>query len=494
MNSMSRILLLLSLALLAWAQAPLRAAPRPNVLFIAVDDLRPELGCYGKSHVKSPHIDRLAARGTLFLRAYCQQAVCSPSRTSLMTGLRPDTTKVYDLETHFRDTIPQAVTLAQQFKENGYFCTGMGKIFHSGKNDPASWSEPHRENVGGALYALPENQKLIQEKRRAAMEKGLKGPAVSRVARGPATEMADVPDEAYSDGALAAHAVKTLERLKEQGQPFFLAVGFQRPHLPFNAPKRYWDLYDREKVGLAANPYLPKNAPPMAGTNWGELRQYHGIPAQGDLTEAQARELRHGYYASTSFTDANIGKLMEELDRLKLAENTVIVLWGDHGWKLGEHAGWCKHTNFELDAHAPLIVAAPGAKGRGKPSRALVEFVDIYPTLCDLAGLPKPAGLEGTSLAPLLENPDREWKRAAFNQYPRGRTMGYSMKTDTHRLTLWVDTRADNKVVATELYDHQKDPEENENVADKAEYAGVLERLKAWHQGGWKGALPEAAR
>jgi iduronate 2-sulfatase len=483
-------LLLLVMGVLVSQARPSKAAARPNVLFIAVDDLRPELACFGKTHIKSPHIDRLAGRGTAFTRAYCQQAVCSPSRTSLMTGLRPDTTRVYDLETHFRNTIPDAVTLAQHFKANGYWTTGMGKIYHNGKDDPASWSEPHRERVGGDLWVLPENKKVIREKAAAARAMGLKAAEVSRVSRGSATEMADVPDEAYTDGALAKYALETLARLKEKGQPFFLAVGFQRPHLPFNAPKRYWDLYDRSKIGLADNPFPAKGAPRIAGTNWGELRQYAGIPKTGDLSEDQARELRHGYYANISFTDANVGKLLNELDRQGLSENTIVVLWGDHGWKLGEHAAWCKHTNYELDANAPLIVAAPGAKSHGKRSRALVEFVDIYPTLCDLTGLPHPQRLEGTSFAPLLNQPDRAWKRAAFSQYPRGSIMGYSMKTDGHRLTLWVDRKNSDAVVATELYDHVKDPHENENVADRPEYAEVLKRLTEWHRAGWKGAAP----
>ena len=481
--------LLTGTLLLPHTPTPARAAERPNVLFIAVDDLRPELHCYGKSHISSPNLDRLANRGTLFQRAYCQQAVCSPSRTSLMTGLRPDTTRVYDLQTHFRTTIPQAVTLAQHFKNQGYFTTGMGKIFHGGLNDEASWSEPHRERVGGEQWVLPENKAIVEQRRREAIARGMQRAAVNRQARGPAVESADVPDEAYPDGALAAHAVKTLGRLKEQGRPFFLAVGFHRPHLPFNAPKRYWDRYDRAKVTLAENPFPPKDAPEIAGTTWGELRAYHGIPARGDLTEVQARELRHGYYASVSYTDANIGKLLDELDRQKLTDNTIVIVWGDHGWKLGEHGGWCKHTNWELDANATLMLAAPGKRG-GHTTRALVEFVDIYPTLCDLAGLPKPEGLEGASFAPVLDQPDRPWKRAAFNQYPRGRIVGYSMKTDTHRLTLWVDREDNNRVVAEELYDHTRDPHENENVAARPENTETLARLKQWHAAGWRGALP----
>jgi arylsulfatase A-like enzyme len=453
------------------------AEAKPNILFIAADDLRPELGCYGKTWIKSPNIDRLASRGLVFQRAYCQQAVCSPSRTSLLTGLHPDTTKVYDLETHFRKTTPGAVTLPQHFMQHGYHCASMGKIFHNGMNDEKSWSEPHREQVGGRLYVLPENHRLIAQKVRAAKDKGLVGMRFHNAAKGPPTEIADVPDADYTDGALADHAVKTLARLAETKKPFFLAVGFMRPHLPFNAPKKYWDLYDPAAIKLADNPFAPKNAPAIAATNWAELRAYETMPPKGDVSEAQARHLRHGYYACVSFLDANVGKVLDELERLKLAENTVIVLWGDHGWKLGEHGGWCKHTNYDVDANAPLIVVDPRAKAKGKSTRALVEFVDIYPSLCDLAGLPKPKELEGVSFTAALNDPETSARKAAFSQYPRGRIMGYTMKTDAARLTVWLDGQANGKLVATELYDHVKDPAENENVAEKPEYADTLKEL-----------------
>lgn len=464
---------------------------KPNVLFIAVDDLRPELSCYGKSHIHSPNFDRLAARGTVFLNAHCQQAVCSPSRTSLMTGLRPDSTKVWDLNTHFRDHVPEVVTLAQHFQDHGYTSLSMGKIYHGGFDDKLSWSRPALKPQGGSRYMLDENLKLIARKRRAAKEKGLKGKPLSRASRGPATEMADVPDENYTDGAIAQLAVKTLQKLQQQEEPFFLAVGFLNPHLPFNSPRKYWDLYERDEIALAPNPYFPLNAYEGAVTSFGEMRVYEGIPKTGDLSDATARELKHGYFAAVSFIDACLGKLLDELDRSGLSENTIVVIWGDHGWKLGEHGSWCKHSNVKLDTNAPLIVSAPRQKAPGKPSPALVEFVDIYPSLCDLAGLPKPDHLQGTSFAPLMNDPDQPWKRAAFSQYPRGKAMGYSMTTERYRFTQWVNRKNPSEVQFTELYDHQTDPRENRNVANLPDYAEAVEELKQLAEEGWQGTRLE---
>ncbi len=458
--------------------------PPLNVLFLAVDDLRPELGCYGNQRVHSPNIDRLAARGVAFRRAYCQQAVCSPSRTSLLTGLRPDSTKVYDLETHFRDTVPEVVTLPQHFKAHGYHVVGMGKIFHGGLNDAQSWSEPWRR-PGGRGYMLPENTDIIRRKYTEAKRRGLKGKKLGRAARGPATECADVPDNAYNDGACADLAIETLRRIKDQ--PFFLAAGFLKPHLPFNAPQKYWDLYRREEIRLADNPFAPKGSPPFALTNFGELRNYSDMPPTGPVSEADARRLIHGYLACVSFTDAQIGRILDELDRLNLSDRTAIVLWGDHGWKLGEHGCWCKHTNFENDTRVPMIFVAPGLGGAGKSTDALAEFVDIYPTLCELAGLPLPKHLEGTSQVPVLGEVRDAVKPAAFSQYPRGsggrRMMGYSMRTDRWRYTEWID-RANGEIVARELYDHQNDAAENENVAAAAGNKALVENLSKQLAGG----------
>jgi arylsulfatase A-like enzyme len=452
------------------------------VLFIAVDDLRTDLGCYGVADVQSPNIDRLAGRGTVFDRAYCQQAVCSPSRTSLLTGLRPDSTRVYNLTTHFRTTVPDVVTLPQHFKNHGYFTRSVGKIYHGGLDDAESWSEP-APRAGRPMYALEENQQLVARKRAAIAGRKFATPSQRYNAMaGPAWESAVVPDNTYSDGSIADTAVEMLR--EAQGKPFFLAVGFLKPHLPFIAPKKYWDLYERDAVPPARNPFPPQNAPRMALTNWGELRAYAGIPASGPLAEETARTLKHGYYACVSYIDAQIGRLLDELERLNLSERTVIVLWGDHGWKLGEHAAWCKHTNFEDDTHAPLICAAPGQQSPGSHTEALVEFVDIYPSLCELAGLPLPPHLEGTSFAPLLDAPGQVWKDAAFSQYPRGRIMGYSMRTDRYRLTRWLGE--DGGEIARELYDHATDPEENVNIAGKRKHAELLDDLSERMQNGWQ--------
>lgn len=502
-------LLLFPVLLLA---GPAAAAPRPNLLFIAVDDLRPELGCYGREHIKSPHIDRLAARGMVFNRAYCQQAVCSPTRSSLMTGLRPDTTKVWDLFTHFRAALPEVVTLGQHFKNHGYFVQGMGKIYHGTLDDPATWSVPW-QTPKAPPYALPENIILNQRQYEAEPDEAPAtrtgpanaassvGPAASRRnSRGPAFEAADVPDDTFQDGKVAALAVSALRDLSRREEPFFLAVGFIRPHLPFVAPKKYWDLYDPAKIELAPNPFRPQGAPEYAVLPGSEMRAYHGIPA-GSMPPDLARRLIHGYYAAVSYTDAQVGRLLDELDRLGLRENTIVILWGDHGWKLGEHDAWCKHGNTENDTNAPLILALPGMKAAGARTDALVELVDVYPTLAELAGLPPPAQpLEGLSFAPLLADPGRPWKTAAFSQFPRnagqtgaGDMMGYTMRTERHRLTVWVARDNHDQINAVELYDHRTDPLENTNLAAEPANAELVDRLISQWRKGWQGAKPPRA-
>ena len=461
-------------------------AKRPNVLFFAVDDLRTEIGCYGHRHTHTPNLDKWARSALVFNRAYCQQAVCSPSRSSLLTGTRPDTTKVWDLETHFRKALPNVMTLPQHFKNHGYFVQGMGKIYHGGFDDAPSWSVPWTRPKA-ETYGSDENREMVRRKSAAARRAGKTGKAASRSSRGPAFEGADVPDEAFHDGALAGMAIESLRELKDREEPFFLAVGFIRPHLPFVAPKKYWDLYDPAEIELAPNPYRPKGAPDYAIGDGGELRNYDGIP-RGQITDDLARQLKHGYYASVSYVDAQFGKVIDELDRLGLRENTIIVLWGDHGWKLGEHDAWCKHTNVENDTNAPLIISYPGVKSRGGRTDSLAEFVDIYPTLADLAGLPLPDHLEGASLRPVLEDPEYAMKQAAFSQYPRNRLMGYTMRTDRFRLTRWVDRRDHSRLDAVELYDHESDPQENVNVAGDPQYASKLEELTAQWEAGWRGA------
>jgi arylsulfatase A-like enzyme len=430
-----------------------------NVLFIAVDDLRPELGCYG-GMAKSPNLDALAAKGLIFNRAYCQQAVCSPSRTSLLTGRRPDTTKIYDLETHFRDTIPDVVTLPQYFKQNGYHTQAFGKIYHGNLDDKQSWSVPHTGNKVDQ-YASDEIMKELRKR-------GAQGSEVGGKMKGPATEIAECADNELPDGYIADRAIEALRKAKDK--PFFLAVGFVKPHLPFVAPKKYWDLYPPDQIPLSPNPNRPANVPPIAMTNFGELRAYSDMPkGEQPMTDEQARRLRHGYLAATSYMDAQLGRMIAELDTLGLRDRTVIIVWGDHGWHLGDQSLWCKHTNFEAATRAPLLVSVPNMKHAGLKTEALTEFVDIYPSLCDLAGLPEPSGTEGESFAKLLDDPTKPFKKAAISQYPRQKDMmGYSIRTDRYRYTEWVKASDHTKVTARELYDHQTDPGETKNIANDA--------------------------
>jgi arylsulfatase A-like enzyme len=475
------------------------ADKQPNVLFFVVDDLRPELGCFGKDYIKSPNIDGLAKTGVTFERAYCQQAVCSPTRSSVMTGTRPDTTKVWDLVTHFRTALPDVVTLGQHFKNNGYFVQGMGKVYHGGYDDPKTWSTPWF-TPKAPPYALKENVALNQRQFEGEPDDAI-GPKRPKEAseggkfntRGPAFEGADVPDDYFQDGKVANLAIKTIDKLSKKNKPFFLAVGFIKPHLPFVSPKKYWDLYDPAKIVLAPNKFRPVDAPDYAILSGTEMRAYYGIP-KGSIPDDLARQLKHGYYAAISYTDAQVGKVLAELDRLGIRDNTIIVLWGDHGWKLGEHDAWCKHSDCENDTNGPLIVSAPDMKTAGAHTKSLVEYVDIYPTLCDLAGLPLPSHLEGKSFKPLMENPTRVWKSAAFSQYPRANganpLMGYSMRTDRYRFTVWVSRDDHSKIDAIELYDHQVDPQENYSIAKKPENKALVDQLMLQWQAGWRGALP----
>lgn len=478
------------LCLTAAAAAAAPAARRPNVLFIAVDDLRCELGCFGATHVRTPHLDRLAASGVLFTRAYCQQAVCNASRVSLMTGLRPDATRVWDLVTDFRARIPNAVTIPQHFRAHGYRAIAYGKIFHNTFPDDVSWDEPTRYVKGGIGHSEA-NQLRLRDYRARMKAEGKPQAAIERM-RGPATEVQEQPDEMNFDGRQTTEALARLRELAAGPAPFFLAIGYIRPHLPFITPKKYWDLYDRARIPLARNPLLPRGAPAVAYGDrslggFYELRGYMDYaeapsPFERPLTEEQQRELKHGYYASVSFIDAQVGRLLAGLDALGLAQDTLVVLWSDHGWKLGEHNGWCKQTNYEIDTRSPLLIRAPAARANGRPNSALVEFVDVYPTLCDLAGLPTPANLAGRSLAPLLAGAATQVKEAAFSQFPRkheGRDhMGYAMRTDRHRYVEWLDA-TDGRVVARELYDHAVDPDEDDNLAVQPERAAQLAALSA---------------
>jgi iduronate 2-sulfatase len=450
--------------------------PPYNVLFISVDDLRPLLGCYGATGVYSPHIDALASQGTLFTRAYAQQAWCSPSRTSLLTGLRPDRTRVYDLETHFRTTVPDAVTLPQYFKQHGYLVASLGKVFHESLDDSLSWSIP---------AWLP----AVEDPLRHYVRTENSANAVQRRGYAAPTECAPVADEAYPDGQITAQAIQMLNRLA--GKPFFLAVGFYKPHLPFTAPEKYWQLYDPLKLPLPAFTHAPINAPPYAFMKRAEHHNYVGVPAIPNgtpLPDSLTRNLIHGYYACVSYIDAQVGLLIDALRQLNLADNTIVVLWGDHGWKLGEYGSWSKHTNYEIDTRVPLIIRAPGQGKPGLQTGALTELLDVYPTLTDLAGLPAPGGVQGQSLRPLMFGREKKHKQAVFSQFIRNVTLthtsyadavvlGQTVRTDQYRLVRWIDRNNPKRTIASELYNHLTDPHETINQASNPEFEQVVKQL-----------------
>ncbi|MFB9054805.1 sulfatase [Formosa undariae] len=477
-------------------------SPRPNILFIPVDDLRPELGAYGNTSIKTPNIDALAKDGVVFTRAYCQQAVCNPSRASLLTGLRPDAIQVWDLATKFRNNVPDVVTLPQYFKQNGYTTIGIGKTFHNDIPDYLSWTE--RLHLKGfpydpdAVYADDVNLKLLEAKKQEIIAQGKNriDPLGEWYLKANATEGPDVEDDAYYDGAQTTYAIKRLQKLAATKEPFFLSVGYYKPHLPFNAPKKYWDLYDRDSIPLATNQYPPIDSPDFTVHGDQELRNYddsHDLPLSSEKpwSEDKQREVKHGYYASVSYTDAQIGKLIDELKRLDLMDNTIIVLWGDHGYKLGEHNSWSKMSNYDIDAHVPMIMSGAKIKAKGRKTNALTELVDIYPSLCEMAGLAIPENLQGTSFVPLLENPNAKWKEAAYSQYLLGRfgtaetrkkeRMGYSVRTDKYRYIEWYDWDKDLKkrgdYIASELFDHDTDPQENQNLANIQDNSNTIKEL-----------------
>lgn len=457
------------------------AASKPNVLLICVDDLKPVLGCYGDKIVKSPNIDKLAQRGVLFEKAFCNQAVCAPSRNALLTGLRSQTLGIYDLATNFRRSVPEAVTLPQHFKSNGYRVEGLGKIFHVGHgnvNDEASWSVPHF-SPKTISYVLKENNPPESTREQALFENKKEA---WKLPRGAPTEAADVPDNKYGDGVIADEAIKRLEAAKAKpDEPFFLAVGFLKPHLPFVAPKKYWDLYDPSVFTLPELQKAPEGAPEFAPSSWGELRQYKDMPEQGPVTKEQAIHLIHGYHAATSYMDAQLGRVIEALDANGFAENTIIVLWGDHGWHLGDHGMWCKHTNYEQAARIPVVVAAPGIQ----PARtqALIESCDIYPTLAELTGLHAPKQGDGRSFASVLKNPASSIRDHAIHVYPRGQGLiGRAIRTQRHRLVEWKKPGEPADSAIFELYDYEADPAETKNLAaSQPEVVAKLRKLLATH-------------
>jgi iduronate 2-sulfatase len=395
-----------------------------------------------------------------------------------MTGLRSTTLGIYDLGTNFRRAAPNAVTVAQHFKQHGYRTEALGKIMHTGhgnNEDAPSWSVPHWR-PGGGNYALPENRTLPATKSAKAGGSDLRGPAV---------ENADVPDSEYADGKIADEAINRLRAAKASAAtPFFLAVGFIKPHLPFCAPKKYWDLYRRDSFALPEITSPPEGAPAYAPTNWGELRNYSGIPATGALSADLQRELIHGYHAAVSYMDAQLGRVLDTLDQLALAENTIVVFWGDHGWHLGDHGQWCKHTNYEQAARIPILVRAPGITKPGTRTRAVIETVDIYPTLVELAKLPAPKTshpLDGRSFVATLRDAAAPTKEAVFHSYPRSRPgegaiIGRAVRTERHRLVEWKKPGAASTTAELELYDYAADPLETKNLA--AAQPEVVARLR----------------
>jgi len=451
------------------AASQLLAQPKKklNVLFIAADDLNTTLGCYGHPEVKTPNVDRLAAMGVRFERAYCQFPLCGPTRSSLLTGRRPDTTKVLENNVDFRDFLPDVITLPQLFKQNGWYSAREGKMYHMNVpqevtspkyQDPASWD--HSVSPGG-----PE-LKSEGEVRRLSKPGVNLGMQWMSVANG----------KGQSDTNAADNALKLLEEHKDK--PFFMGLGFVRPHLPWVAPQKFYDMYPLEKIPLPVNPPgdlddIPAAHKAIRPQLWNHMK----------MDEPLIRQARRGYYASTSFMDEQLGRVLDGMEKMGLMDNTIIVFWGDHGWSLGEHTHWQKMNLMEESTHVPLIIRAPGKKGNGKVCRALVEFVDLYPTLAELCGLKAPDGLEGQSMARLLDSPSQKFKKAAFTQIKFEDVIGRSVRTDRYRYTNW-ETHGGGE----ELYDHVKDPGEFTNLANKPEAKKVLEQHREMLKAGWRAA------
>jgi len=465
---------------------------KPNILLIMVDDLKPNLGTYGDTLAISPNIDKLAGEGMRFNNAYSNQAVCGPSRYNILMGSRSTSTGLYNFGKEFRDVIPNAVTLPQHFMKSGYHTESMGKVFHIGHgntNDEASWSIPHfKEKV--IEYVDPEStgrqltrEEAFFENTRLYIEDT---PPNDELPRGAAWESPDVLDEAYADARVANHAINRLRKLsKNPDQPFFMALGFARPHLPFSVPKKYWDLYDPMDMPMPEYEKAPEGSPAFTKKRDHEMSQFFPVPVGKEVYDDDLkRKLIHGYYASISYMDTQLGKVMDELKRLELDENTIIVLWGDHGWHLGDHAIWTKHTNFEQANHIPLIFKAPGVTKAGSTTDQFAESVDVYPTLASLAGLEKPKGpqpIDGIDLTPVLKDGSREIKDHAYHAFPMGGYLGEAIRTEQYRMIRWTPMRDTEKEVLYELYDYENDPKETINIAEEkpnvvSEMTKILER------------------
>jgi uncharacterized sulfatase len=468
------LLLIAAVATTARAADP-PARTRLNVLFIAVDDLNNTLGCYGHPIVRTPNVDRLAARGVRFDRAYCQYPLCNPSRTSFLSGRRPDATQIVDNATPPRTHLGDVVMLPELFRKEGYFTARVGKIAHGAFEDAVSWdvsvSNPtSREEA----VQKAQSKKAARKKAEAKTGAGEEGGGANRLS----WVKTDNDDKSERDGATARRIAALIEEHKDG--PFFIAAGFHKPHLPWVAPKKYFDMYPPDRIKLPEGPDDDRDdIPPIALTRG---------PGDDEMTDAERRQAIASYYACTSFMDAQVGILLDVMDRMRLWDRTVVLFVGDHGWHLGEHGGlWRKMTCFEEAARVPLIVAAPGKKA-GVVSPRLVEMVDFYPTLASLCGLTPPPGLEGTSFVPLLDDPDRPWKKAAFTQVVHGRgVMGRSIRTDRFRYTEW---GGDPKVA--ELYDHEVDAHEYTNLARDPRSAEIVAELSRRLREGWRAALPDA--
>ncbi|MBK1879332.1 sulfatase [Pelagicoccus mobilis] len=491
--------LLLGLATLCLGLNTATAAEkRPNVLLLLVDDLKPAIGAYGDKVAVTPHIDKLASRGTLFELAYCNQAVCAPSRNNLMLGARSTSTGLYTLGLNFRKAYPDAVTMPQFFAKHGYSTAAVGKVYHVGHgntDDTASWTEDyHFEPV--VEYLLEESTKGQLTREEAYFTNAKTGKPNRELPRGAAWEKADVADNAYSDGRIADVGIERLKDYAQDDQPFFLALGFTKPHMPFTAPAKYWELYDKEKLELAAYRERPKGAPTYAHKGYGELAQYTPVPEfdKAPLAPSLQKSLIHGYYASTSYMDAQIGRVLTALDELELTDNTIVVLWSDHGFHLGDHGSWTKHSNYEQANRIPLIFSAPGVTPPGSQTKALAETVDVYPTLAALANLPPPAAtvpqpFDGHSLADTLKDPSKPSKPYAYHAYPRGpqdkRMIGRALRTERYRLVEWKEPGAPESTADYELYDYRDDPLETKNIA--TERPDIIAEIKVHLR-----SLPEA--
>ena len=510
-KTISVFLVLISLSCQDTFAQIIKTTKKPNVLFIIVDDLKPILGCYEDPFVKTPNIDRFAKEGVVFTNAYCQQAVCGPSRASFLTGMRPDYTGVWDLETEMRNINPEILSMPQFFKQNGYETAGIGKVFDSRSVDEnidnPSWSIPfykksndyYPKEMGKAKGRYRDLKVLeeIEKYEKIGEAKGLTKKELSnfiKINAKPSVESLDIPDNAYIDGATVLHSKDILKILKENAKPFFFAVGITKPHLPFAVPKKYWDLYDRDEIQLAEFRENANNSPLVAYHGAGELYKYTDIPPLASFSDVKGgmelpiekqKELIHGYYASVSYADALIGKILDTLETLDLKDNTIVTIIGDHGWHLGDHNLWCKHSNFEQATRIPMIFKIPGVKA--SKTRALAEAVDIFPTLCDATEIKIPEQLQGVSLMPVLMETKSKVKDYAVSQYRRGknmRTFGYSIRTERYRLTLWMkdfyrlyEPFHEGYIVSGELYDYDNDPLETENYFNKKEYEGLKKKL-----------------